>query len=699
MGIAVARWSLCVFLVVAHGAVAASSVVINEVMYHPPNDRDDLQWIEIHNPGTQPINIGGWSFSKGLKFTFNPQTILHANGYLVIARNQAAFTEHYGPNVPVTGDFTGRLSHGGETLELSDAGGTPADAVRYTDTEPWPVSPDGMSASLERIHPGAHGNAPENWAPSELPEAESAAGTPGHANSAALPNVPPVVSQLRASPPRAGQPLSVTVTVADPDGLRTVSLEYQAIHVTPPATTSGPGPGGWTEVPMAKASGTDTRATYAGAIPAVSDGHIVRFRVSAEDQTGAIRVHPHPHDARPSWSVYVGANANSAQVPFAWLVESGPPEAPGASFSSGRPSRRRAATATESREPARGSSSVVYMPVKGGPVQVFDHIRITPRKGGWKVRLHKDRPLDEMTTINVIFEMHPRQVLSEHLAYELYRAAGVPSPLSGHWRVWRNGRLLGYHLYVEQPNSSFLRRNGRDPDGDLFKILWYGQGIEDQHEKKNNPQKDHRELVTLVESLNRSSGDAQWQLIEKHFNVEEFASYYAVNMCIQNWDGFFNNHFVYRAPGDDGKWEIYPWDEDKTWGDHDGASPNYDWYTMPLTMGMSTDRPGMSLRSLFGGGPWGGGAWWRPPGWFSGPLLANPQFRQRFLRRLEALCQTHFTPDAMEVSIARLQIRLEPEIRVRGPGGIEDFHRHIESFRRQVIHRREFILKELARER
>src|SRR6476646_7441600 len=66
--------------------------------------------------------------------------------------------------------------------------------------------------------------------------------------------------------------------------------------------------------------------------------------------------------------------------------------------------------------------------------------------------------------------------------------------------------------------------------------------------------------------------------------------YYAVNMCIQNWDGFFNNYYAYHNSGRTGKWEIYPWDEDKTWGDYDGASPTYDWYEMPLTYGMAGDQ-------------------------------------------------------------------------------------------------------------
>jgi len=82
-----------------------------------------------------------------------------------------------------------------------------------------------------------------------------------------------------------------------------------------------------------------------------------------------------------------------------------------------------------------------------------------------------------------------------------------------------------------------------------------------------------------------------YDFIERNFNVTNFIDYFAVNMCIQNWDGFFNNYFTYHDTGPSGRWEIYPWDEDKTWGDYDGRPDDQPWYTMPLTFGMNGDQP------------------------------------------------------------------------------------------------------------
>ena len=355
--------------------------------------------------------------------------------------------------------------------------------------------------------------------------------------------------------------------------------------------------------------------------------------------------------------------------------------------------------------PTRGNSAFVYLPPDGGEPQTFDHVRVTPCKGGYKVHFQKRQALKGMTTINIIFENSPRWVLAEPLAYEVYRLAGVPAESTEHIRLWVDGRLLGYHLLLDQPDKSFLTRHGRDDSGNMYKLLWYGQGVVGKHVKKSNRSTGHDDLLKVINGLNKKTGAEQWEFIKENFNVEELVNYFVVNMCIQNWDGFFNNYFAYHDTGGIRKWEMYPWDEDKTWGDYDGASPDYDWYEMPLTYGMNGDQsPSVDRRSKANRmqGPFGGVSWWRAPGYFSGPLLANPEFRKRFLARLREFCTTTFTDEKLFPIINALEKRLEPEIaiRVNAPGEdaqytLQRFHKDIQSFRNQVQNRRKFILAEL----
>jgi len=713
---------------------ASAKVVINEIMYHPPDDRDELQWIELHNTGDQAVNLAGWALVKGVRFTFTNSLSLPPNGFIVIARDRGAFVTHY-PNLsPVVGDFAGQLSHGGERIELADPTQKTVDAVEFDDAPPWPTSPDGMSSSLERRIPTSPADDSSQWAPSPLPPVQGAAGTPGQQNAAHTTNLPPILRNLRfpSATPTLPKPVRILADLSDPDGVERCTLFYRVLPIFDP-TSERPGSSPSEEetpLPMSRLSGDAQRGTYAAEIPVQPEGRLVRFRLEAHDRAGSVASLPHPHDAHPTWSVLSSAPTNSAAVPFAVLTQHGPAERPGQSIRTMDWSGRRSRRTVVSSEPSRGDATLVYIAPGTAEAQIFDHIRITPRQGGWKVRLQRDQLLNGMITVNVLFESQPRYVLAEHLAFETYRIAGIPTPLSGHWRTWYNGRPVGYHLFVEQPNSSFLRRVQRNPDGDLFKLIWYGGDLIGQHEKKNNPESGHAPLVEAVETLNKNRGSDTWGEIERRFNVPEFVNYYAVSMLIQNWDGFFNNYFLYRSPGADGQWEIIPWDEDKTWGDYDGASPQYDWYGMPLSYGMAGDQPKMKFAERFLGssGPHGGQMWWRQPGWFSGPLLANPEFRKLFKARLRELLETEFTPEKMEPLFARMERALEPEIRYRATtvsarqrdgsavdrnetldassppqanleSSLERFQRHMGSFRRQVQFRREFLLKELVRER
>jgi spore coat protein CotH len=204
-------------------------------------------------------------------------------------------------------------------------------------------------------------------------------------------------------------------------------------------------------------------------------------------------------------------------------------------------------------------------------------------------------------------------------------------------------------------------------------------------------------------------------VIQESFNVEQVATYFAVNAVLSHWDGFFNNYFAYHDSGGTGKWEVYPWDQDKTSGYYDGVGDGEVFFDMPLTFGMNGAAPpgarrdsgeggpaerGRS-RSPFGfGGPFGGGAsWWRPPGHFSGPLLANHHFRKVFLRRTREVLETVFTPEAcapfLEGMTERLRGESERAARARGEdpvAAVRLLERDTESLREHLLKRRQFLL-------
>ena len=345
--------------------------------------------------------------------------------------------------------------------------------------------------------------------------------------------------------------------------------------------------------------------------------------------------------------------------------------------------------------PPRGNTAFVVTDTQKGTTQVFDFLHVTERSAGYRIRFHKDQTWNGMTGCAVIFEYDDRFVLAEPLAFELYRRAGNAACLTDFVRLSIHGQTLGYHLVVEPINAAFLRRNRLDPDGDLYNILWYGNGIEGQHEKQNHPDHDHGALRELVQALGASSGEAQSELIRRHFDVPQVATYFAVNAVLSHWDGFFNNYFAYQAPKPDGRWRMFPWDQDKTWGFHD-ASGDQVFFDMPLSFGMNGDRP-----------PGGGeprfdpGHWWRPGGYFSGPLLANPEFRKRFLLRTREILEDVYTEKIFFPIIEGLAERLKPEVEIRAKALGEDpaqalarLARNVASLEEHLVKRRKFLLEQ-----
>ncbi len=155
-----------------------SQVVINEIMYHDPTNDPAEEFLELHNAGPDPVNLGGWHFTDGIIFSFSSEVVIEPGGYLVLCSDSLLFRAHH-PEVPnVLGNFTGRLSNGGERVTLCDDFSCEVDSVRYGDAYPWPPEADGGGPSLELMHPLLDNDQGVSWAGSTI-----VGGTPGFKNS------------------------------------------------------------------------------------------------------------------------------------------------------------------------------------------------------------------------------------------------------------------------------------------------------------------------------------------------------------------------------------------------------------------------------------------------------------------------------------------------------------------------------------
>jgi len=173
-------------------------IVITEIMYHPDwpemgsYTNDSYEYVELRNIGSSPVRLYDlaeslpWKFTEGIKYCFPeyPGLVIPPGKYVVVARNPQAFGWRY-PTVPaeiILGPYEGKLSDGGEALELSKPGDLDAFARRqyirvervvYSDgshpgdvpggVDLWPIEADGAGKSLHRRVHAAYGNDPANW--------------------------------------------------------------------------------------------------------------------------------------------------------------------------------------------------------------------------------------------------------------------------------------------------------------------------------------------------------------------------------------------------------------------------------------------------------------------------------------------------------------------------------------------------------
>jgi hypothetical protein len=182
----------------------AASLRISEVNYNPYDvtaaeqaagftDNNDFEFIELVNIGNRTIDLTAATLDQlqidgqeqGVEFRFADGAItqLAPGGRLVVVEDLDAFQQRYGSNVPVAGQWQGRLSNGSETITLS-ALGTIIQQFTYDDA--WYEGTDGGGATLEIVNAANldlnSWNQPAAWRASAV-----RGGTPGRASVTDIP--------------------------------------------------------------------------------------------------------------------------------------------------------------------------------------------------------------------------------------------------------------------------------------------------------------------------------------------------------------------------------------------------------------------------------------------------------------------------------------------------------------------------------
>jgi spore coat protein CotH len=173
-------------------------------------------------------------------------------------------------------------------------------------------------------------------------------------------------------------------------------------------------------------------------------------------------------------------------------------------------------------------------------------------------------------TLNNLYD--DASFLAERLAYDVYRAAGVPAPRCNSTRVYINGEFYGVYTNIEAEDKHFLQRWFASNDGNLYEKDGFSDlsidAESDFQLETNETLGDRSDLLALFGAVDAATnpetflGDLATVL-----DTEAFLKFTAVEAAVNQWDMhaftvyYVHNFRLYSDP-DSGLFSWIPWGHD-----------------------------------------------------------------------------------------------------------------------------------------
>ncbi len=480
--------------------------------------------------------------------------------------------------------------------------------------------------------------------------------TPGFENTASSGNLPPFIYHVRhtLNIPDTQHPTEVAATIKAavvgmaPDGtlsrerIASVAVEYSAGD-------------GWLQVPMyddgLHDDGVAGDGEFAVGLPVQPCFTVVRYRIVAEDDQGALGISPRGDDMESTHAFFSVAPECYDPAPS--------PVLPIYSLFVSEENLQRLEQLGSRDDYVKGT--FVY---EG---HVYDNVgvrwygsfseRIAANKKSWRIKFNEYDELNGRDALILLGgdytdpSLRGTAGIREVLTQKVFSYAGCANSETQHVRLELNGSYYGLMLQMERPDTDYLVRNNRDEDGDLFQ----GQSFPGQpasnmsllpsyddyafaYDRKTNRLEPFDGLISLIEDLENleTAPDSEVeQFFYANLDVGKYASYLATVALTQNWVSPSRDYYLFYGKNpptseDTYLWEIMPWG-----GEHD-------W-----------ERPSLSvLNGIIGDNDYS------LPNILRTRFLNNPALRQTFADRLRHLLDTTFTEPHLFSVVTLLQSRI-----------------------------------------
>jgi len=555
-------------------------IVMNEIMYHPSSENDLEEYIELYNNSDENVDLTGWRFVNGIRYTF-PNVIMGPREYLVVAADEGTFAGKYPGVTNYLGGWELKLSNKSETIELVTNMGIRIDRVRYADEGDWSVrlegpedhghygwvwsdEHDGGGRSLELVNPDMPNEHGQNWQASTVNN-----GTPGTVNTVVAGNIAPLIIDAVHSPiiPRSSDAVYVTAEIIDEQSTGITARVYHRVD----------GSGSFSAVDMyddgAHGDGEADDGVYGGELPAQPDLTIVEFYVQASDASSNSRTWPAPvpglgqvtnmlyqvnntYDPSEQWVpgsqpiyYFVQTDAERDELyNIGWYEDNGISYSINAQF------------------------NTTFISRNASGIQIRYLCGVRPRGHGsrheppmnYRVNFPHDKPWNGVTAININSKCAHLQWISS----EVWHIAGLPAPDQKIIQLRVNGENLmpyynnfstkipGYGVYAhtEVKDGDWAKNHyPDDPDGNIYKCFrdngpadldWRGtnqDSYRNSYFKTTNEQyDDFSDIVHLCDVLNNTADENFIEEVSKVIDVQEWMRYLVLDNLMGNCESGLN---------------------------------------------------------------------------------------------------------------------------------------------------------------
>lgn len=272
------------------------------------------------------------------------------------------------------------------------------------------------------------------------------------------------------------------------------------------------------------------------------------------------------------------------------------------------------------------------------------------QKKSFKIKFDKydkKQHLEGVTTINLNNAFKDPSFVREKMYYELAAGLGLAASRVSYAAVYINDRYWGLYFLTEQVDKILITgRFGSEEDGNLFKgdprgtLEYRGDDpapYKQMYELETNEKADDwSDLIALSRALNLGPMTDLPTLLD----IEGALSLVALDNYTVNLDSYIgsgHNYYIYHRMSD-GLFTPIPWDPNEAWGVFTLNMPLQQLTMLPILYPMNSNP----VRPL------------------AARLLAVPEYRQRYIEKMQSLAVGIGHPDVLVPRMNALRDMIRP---------------------------------------